>query len=540
MLGASSQGSWRQDVLAFLVALGVLSVAMISLHSLDSGLSGSDEGSHFLNSYLIWSYLTEAVGQNPLVYAKDFYIHYPKISIGHWPPLYYVFLSGFFLFPNPILALLVVNLIVGALPALLVARVVRIALGVKWSFLAATTYVLIPITLSNTVRLMLDQALAGMCILAALLWSSYARKPTIYRGLAYAAVASAAILIKGNGWVLGVFPFFHIALTRHWNLLLNWRTYASGAVALLFVGSWTLATYKISSDGFNYAWGFDYFRLATTTFLNAFYRNLGLAGLVAVVIGIIGSLVAKENPVLREMGRTALAMLLATTLFHSIVPVDLDQRYMSSAIPFLAIFMTTGVWYVTKWRYWISIQPIVTIPVTLAVFSLPGLAFLDDRPARFDMRMDHAASMLTDQPNGLVVVIDGNPGAEGSFASEVAIRDPNRQSYVVRSSQLLATSDFMGKKYVLRVESPEAVLELLDEISCSAVVVAEGPYIEPRFTHSDLLLSALRHPHSPFHLERTFPHIRHDGKTSLFLRTSPQEPMLEAVKRFNFPGKAPR
>lgn len=533
--------SWHYDVGIFIVALAVLAAAMVSLHALNSGLSGSDEGSHFLNGYLIWSYLTKAIGQNPMTYATDFYVHYPKISIGHWPPLYYVFLASFFfVLPHAPFPFMIVNLVVGALPALLVARVVRQVLGLPWAVLAAITYVLIPISLNNTVRLMLDQALAGFCLLAALLWSAYAKEPTLRRGLAYAAVAAAAILLKGNGWVLGVFPFFHIALMGRWRVLLNWRTYVAGALALSLVGAWTVATYKISSDGFNYAWGLDYFLLATSTFLFALYANLGPFGLIAALVGIVGSISSKDRPELREVGRTGLAMVLATILFHSIVPVDLDSRYMSSAIPPLAIFMAIGVWMTTRRWQSVAVWPWPVLTVALALFCIPGILFLHNRPARFDMRMDLVAAQVAEQPGGLVVVIDGNAGAEGALAAEVALRDPARQNYVVRSSQLLAKSDFMGKRYALRVDTPDVVLGLLDDISCSAVVVAEGPFIEPRFAHSDLLLSALRHPSSPFRLKQTYEHYRHDGRTYLYLRMNPIPPQREAVKRVNFPEKAPR
>lgn len=533
--------SWYYDLGIFIVALAILAGAMISLHALNSGLSGSDEGSHFLNGYLIWSYLTEAIGQNPLTYATDFYTHYPKISIGHWPPLYYIFLASLFsILPHASFPFMLVNLVVAALPALLVARVVRQILGLPWSVLAAITYILIPITLNNTVYLMLDQALACLCLLAALQWSAYAKKPTLQRGLAYAVITATAILVKGNGWVLGVFPFFHIALTGHWRIFFNWRTYVSGALALSFVGVWTVVTFKISSDGFNYAWGGEYFILATTTFLAALYSNLGFVGVIAAFVGIAGSLSAKEWPELLEIGRTGLAMVLATLLFHSVVPVDLDQRYMSSAIPFLAIFMAVGVWVCARrWQPLIS-RPWLVLPVAIAMFSIPGLFFLQNRPDRFDMRMDLVAAQLTDQPGGGVVVIDGSPGAEGALTAEVVLRDLGRKSYVVRSSQLLAKSDFMGKRYALRVDTPEAVLSLLNDISSSAVVVVEGPLIKPHFVHSALLLSALQHPASPFQLKQTYEHHQHNGRTHLYLRRTAIPLKLDAVKRVNFPEKAPR
>ena len=536
----TANASWRFDVLVFLVALAVLAAAMVFLHALDSGLTGSDEGSHFLNGYLIWSYLTEALGQNPLTYATDFYIHYPKISIGHWPPLYYVFLSIFFFFvPHAPFPFMIINLVVGALPVLLVARVVRRLVGWPWAMLAGIIYVLIPVTLNNTMRLMLDQALAGLCLLGALAWSAYATRPSLRRGMAYAAVAAASILVKGNGWVLAVFPIFHIALTGQWRLLINWRTYAAGAAAILVVGGWTVVTYKISSAGFKYAWGLDYFLMAVPTFLSAIYKNIGQFGAIAALVGIVGSVASKEPPELREAGRTCLAMVLATILFHSVVPVDLDPRYMSSAIPPLVIFMVLGVWMITRRLQGVAARQWVVLPLALTLFAIPGALFLRDRPARYDMRMDLVAAQITAHPGGMVVVIDGHGGTEGAFVAEVALRDRARQIYVVRSSQLLAQSDFMGKRYALRVNTPEAVLGLLDDISCSAVVVAEGPGIVPHFPHSDLLLSALRHPSSPFRLAQTYEHYRENGRTYLYFRVNPMAPRRDAVKRVSFPEKLP-
>jgi len=153
--------------------------------------------------------------------------------------------------------------------------------------------------------------------------------------------------------------------------------------------------------------------------------------------------------------------------------------------------------------------------------------------------MDLVAAQLTKQPGGEVIVIDGSPGAEGSLTSEIVLLDLGRKSYIVRSSQLLAKSNFMGNRYTLRVDTPEAVLSLLNDISSSAVVVAEGPLIKPHFVHSDLLLKALQHPASPFILKQTYVHHQHNGRTYLYMRKTPISIKLDAVKRVNFPEKAP-
>ena len=553
-LGGASPLHWRSalrrpvvaDALVGLAALAVLGVAMASIHALTSGLSGSDEGAHFLNGYLVWSYLTEAFGRNPLAFATEFYVHYPKISIGHWPPLYYVFLSVFFfVLPQRVGSLMGVNLVVGAWPAWLISRLVRPLFGWRWALLAALAYVLLPISLGNTSRLMLDQAVAGLCLWGALRWSAYARAPSLWRGLAYAALAATAVLVKGNGWVLAVFPLFHIALTRRWRLLADWRTWVSGAAALAAVGAWTLVTYKISSDGFNYAWGPGFFLRAMPYYLSALVDNLGWWGVLAALAGAAVALRRGASPELREIGHTGLALVLATLLFQSIVPVDLDPRYLSPALPHLVVFMVIGTqaaWQRLPMRQPARWRPALRVARLLlpGLLLVPGLLYLHGRPVRYDLRMDQVARELASRPGGQVVVVDGHAGTEGALASEVALRDRARQRYVVRSSQLLAKSDFMGARYALKVATPAAVLPLLDEIGCNAVVVAEGVNILPRLAHSDQLRQALELPNSPFRLAQTHAHIGEAGRTLLFLRKEPVAPRPDAVRRVNFPEKAPR
>lgn len=539
--GLRFERSWWPDLLVFVAALAVSASAMSLLHAFDSGLSGSDEGSHFLNGYLIWSYLTHAFGQNPLSYATDFYIHYPKISIGHWPPLYYVFLGAlFFVLPHVPMALLVVNLVVATLPALVVSRLVRLLLGLPWAALAAMLCVVLPISLNNMVRLMLDQALALVCLLAALLWSRYARDRTVGPALAYAVAAGAAVLIKGNGWAMALFPLIHIVLTRRWSLLWNWRTLAAALLALVLVGAWTAVTYKISSDGFNYAWGWSYFSLALPTFLKALYANLGFAGTVLALAGAWACWTARHDPALRELGITSLALVLATVLFHAIVPVDLDARYLTSALFPLAVLMTVGTWALAQrmppaLQRW---QPWAAVALAMALLAVPGVLLLQKRPARFDLRMSEVAQWLARQPEGMVVVIDGDPGAEGALIAEVALRDKELRHYVVRSSQLLSKSDFMGHKYALKAETPGEVLRLLDQVSGSVVVLAEGRLLTG-YPHNAVLKAALQDIASPYRLVQVFDHKRQDeGRTFLYVRDVPLPVDRAAVRRVSFPEKA--
>jgi hypothetical protein len=100
--------------LALLVGVGFLVLS----HAWSAGFSGADEPAHFLNGWFISLYARKALGHNPMAFAVEFYLHYPKISIGHWPPAYYALISPLFLvLPATSQMAMIINLFAAALPA---------------------------------------------------------------------------------------------------------------------------------------------------------------------------------------------------------------------------------------------------------------------------------------------------------------------------------------------------------------------------------------------------------------------------------------
>ncbi|HJZ98096.1 MAG TPA: oligosaccharide flippase family protein, partial [Candidatus Solibacter sp.] len=45
-----------------------------------------DEAGHFITSLMIRDYAATRIGTNPLAFARDYYLHYPRVALGHWPP----------------------------------------------------------------------------------------------------------------------------------------------------------------------------------------------------------------------------------------------------------------------------------------------------------------------------------------------------------------------------------------------------------------------------------------------------------------------
>src|SRR6478609_2194767 len=49
-----------------------------------------DEAAHFVTGLMARAYLLDFPWRAPMPFAQGFYDSYPKVAIGHWPPLFYL------------------------------------------------------------------------------------------------------------------------------------------------------------------------------------------------------------------------------------------------------------------------------------------------------------------------------------------------------------------------------------------------------------------------------------------------------------------
>ena len=534
-----------KNVMLWLPSLIVAIVLSFFLHAFDSGLDIGDETAHFLNSYFIWTYLTEGLGQNPLDYAKAFYLHYPMISIGHWPPLYYAYLSTwFFILPHTPESLIFVNLVTSTLPALVLVMVLNRFLGSSWAVLGGLICVLTPITIENSIYLLLDQVLSGLVMIGMVIWIVYVRSLNIKFGLYFALIAAISILVKGNGWVLGFFPIVHIIVTRQFFVLLSWKTYISGLLALVLVIPWYFITYKISADGFNYEWGFDYFVYALPVFMNHLTNSIGLGVTLFAILGAYICIRHLQHGYFRDLGIASVVLVITTLLFHSIIPVDTQARYIYPAVPACVLLAVIGAHALYNWLFQMKRKIVFLSAITaaLVLLFLPGFLHILNISPKTDLEMDNAAELLIDSyKEGSVFVVDAHSAGEGSFIAELALRDSDRKHYVIRTTELLSQSGFMGDDYILKAKTPEEVISKLSEVGASAVIMATGKSVEllsKRYPHSEVLEKALHHHLSPYQLIATFKHRRQEGETRVYISRQARRPVISAVKEVNFPEKA--
>ena len=526
---------------AYLLAAALGTVAMVSAHSYYAGFSGADEPSHFLNGYFISSYLKMHFGANPLAYATDYYVHYPKISIGHWPPAYYGILGLLFLVvPASYASMFVLNVLMASLPAIGVAALLNRLNGRYLALAGVVAYMLTPLVAEGQIMFMVDQPLVACLLAATATWIAYADRQTWVRAIGFSALAAMAVLIKGNGWVAVLIPVFHMALTGRWRLLLSVKLVVAAILGAVAVVPWYVMTAKIAADGFNYKPGLPYAWHALSSNIVFLTNNISWFGVALAVFAIVAEWRARHGePVRWNMIAGLIALILSTLTLQSIVPVDIVDRYMAPALPAVVMLALLGAWRVIHSRHLRErkVRRIAAAMFVAVVMLAPGLQHLVQRLPKSDVGTEAAARLIAPGAAPVITVVDGAAGYEGAVIAAAAVHDPALHNYMVRSSKMMADSNFMGSSYSLKFAGNAGVLAELARLGVQNVVLVRARDL-PAYPHSVQLLAALNQPGSGYHLRERIPHRGRAGSTDIYQADTVLVPNIAAVRSMGLPAKA--
>lgn len=529
---------------AYAIAVAIGMATMISAHAWYAGFSGADEPSHFLNSYFISSYIKTHLGANPLAFATDYYVHYPKISIGHWPPAYYGILGIVFLaMPATYPWIFALNVLMASLPAIGVAAALVRLHGRRLALAGVVAYMLTPLVAEGQIMFMVDQPLAACLLAATATWVAYTERQTWTRAIGFSALAALAVLIKGNGWIAALIPVFHIVLTGRWRLLLSVRLLVAAVLGAIVVVPWYLVTAKIAAGGFNYQAGLPYAWQALSSNVMFLANNMTLPGVALALFAMVAEWRARRaDPMRWNMVAGLVALILSTLALQSIVPVDIVDRYMAPALPAMVVLALLGLWRLLAGVRATSPGRVRLAYAAGAVVFLgmlaPGVQHIATRLPKSDVGAPTAAALIAPGDAPSVTVVDGSAGYEGAMIAAAAVSDPHLRGYIVRSSKMLADSNFMGTTYSLKFAGNAQVLAELARLGVQNVVLVRARDL-PAFPHSVQLLAALSEPGSGYHLRARIPHRGRAGSTDIYQADAVLVPNIALVRSMGMPAKAP-
>ncbi len=482
--------------LIFVTFAIVLLIAALQLvtGAYQAGFDGHpDEASHFVSGLMVYDFLTHWPSGDVMAWAVNYYLHYPKVAIGHWPPgfplmeaLWWLPLGG----PSRA-SVIVLEGVLAALSGVLFFRLARQLVSPPVALIL--TIVLLTATASTS-----SYSLA-MTEIPGLLWSVLLLQATVRilqrpskKSFGIAALwIGCALFTKGTGACLVPVPFVALVLGRQWQILPLRTLVWTSAVVLALGSAWYFVQSLALHNSLTY-WGGMTFSLPWPAYLAI---PLAGYGFFALALGGIVAAVASRRP----EALAAASLLLSAFAVTFVLRAMNDTRHWIIVLPAVLLLSAESLAWLARYRW---------VPLLAGAAAIALCPFrLQPVPARgyqhFTTELHLPARML----------ISSNHWGEGGWIAAVALAERRPSSVVIRASKSLAAEGWNGENYKLLETKPEEVSKTLDELGVDTVVVQYVPGFETP-PHQFLLTSTITS-------STTWRQCAKDGTLTAWCRTLP-------------------
>lgn len=197
-----------------------------------------DEPAHFVTSVMVTRYLDHPI-TNPMQFAQQYYAQYPKVGLGHWPPLGYL-LHGVWMRIIGVghVQALLLTLVFTALTAFLLYHLLRPDAGSILAILGASCWLLQDTVRTSAQQVMLDIPVVLFTLAALALFRGYVQSPQPVFALGFGTFAALALLIKANAAVLVFLPPAWLLVSGRWSILRRRDFWIAILPPLVLAGPW--------------------------------------------------------------------------------------------------------------------------------------------------------------------------------------------------------------------------------------------------------------------------------------------------------------
>lgn len=470
-----------------------------------------DEAAHFVTALLVHDFIAGGDWSDPMGFAETFYLHYPKVGLGHWPPAFYVLLAGWMLlFSTSHLSVMLFMAAVTALTAFLLYRATLRELGPTSAITVGLLFVLVPAVQEHTAMVMMEVPMALVCFAGVLRFGRYLDSGHWKDAGVFGALAVLAILMKGTGLALALVPFLGVVLARRWSLMLRPTFYLPAVMVIVLCGPWYWYTLAWQHNGMAEGaptWAFTREAVGFYAWHTIALTGIGLTAIAAV--GLVTRISARpageatfnrsDRVAPQGVWAAAGAFVIGLWIFHSIVPCGLDPRHLVPAVPCLLMLLAAGIDGTGRTlRAWSRrgrggragsgwnglVLALVALLFVTELFPLPRKTWHGFGPVA-EQLMGEARWR-----DSVWLVSSDSPG-EGMFIAEVARRDVRPGRLVLRSSKVLSRSRWDGRELELFYGSPAEVMDWLERIPIGVVVLDRSAPDAPAYLHHRQLIETL-------------------------------------------------
>lgn len=437
-----------------------------------------DESAHVVTSLMIHDYVKTGLGTSPIHYAENYYIHYPKVSIGVWPPLFHSTAALWMMFfGRTHTSLLIFVAFQCTLCAIMLVWFARRFLPPLAAAAVGFCLILLPAFQDASSQMMVDMFLTLMQLWAMFLMIEFFRTGTMKAAIWLGVVTSLAMLTKGNANCIVVCCAFMMLLTRQFSLLKRPPVYVAGLITVLLGLPWQILSMHLIGTAFE-AFSLGRFWRLLSGYEVILVDKLTLPVLLLATAGFVVVLIrllfrpSNDSPDINAAA--AVSLLSAIIIFHCIAPLPgPDDRYMLPALPLLLLFAALGIRWVAE-----------TVPVpglsaqvkaaTIAVLCVGWFAY-----ARYalilkpEMGLDKTAASL--EPAKIadeVVLICSDSWGEGAFITSMAFNESSGAKHIIlRGSKILSENPWDLATYHPNFASTADLERYLETTPVDAIVL---------------------------------------------------------------------
>jgi hypothetical protein len=395
-----------------------------------------DEAGHFITSLMIRDYAATRIGSNPLAFARDYYLHYPRVALGHWPPVFHTALAAWMLlFTAGRVPVMIFMAMLSAGVAFLIYRFLDPRMGRASALGFGLLWLCVPLARYLTSTLMTEVLLALACFGAALVYARYLRTGAWQDAAWFGVIALAAVLIKANGWMLGLVPPIAILVMRQ----IHWIRQAGFWLPALIVvppgAAWYALTLQPAQHGWVGTTSVKYMAHYVLQYnCSATLETVGWGVLLAALAG----LAVRVGPALRgrkvEPEWSCLAAVwIAWMIFHSFVAPVQEHRHLLISLPPMIVFAAAGL----RWAAGRLGLPAIAAAAAAFVLLAAGAPPASAKPAQGYTQLADLLCAQTQFELSAFLIQTDQPGGEGPFIAEIAMRDHRPQHYVIRRTKWL-------------------------------------------------------------------------------------------------------
>jgi 4-amino-4-deoxy-L-arabinose transferase-like glycosyltransferase len=449
----------------------------------------ADEPAHFVTGVMVYDYLRHALFSNPLAFAQSFYVRYPKVAFGHWPPLYYILQAAWFFVAPPTIesARLLSAVIGGGIAAILFLRLRRLH-GPLVGALSGACFLMLPLVQTSAWMVMSDLAVALFMLLAVIAFADFLELGRTRHVAWFAAWSTLAILTKGNAWALGPFALLAPLIARRFRVFRDLRYLLSGVVI-----AGLAAPFYIWSRSVQLGYPADVTSLASrasavTYRLSLLAPFLRFVPAVVLIVALAGAVSLWFKP-FSTVEASALALVLAQCLFMFVLPLIEENRYYMPSAAALLILFGRGMTLAGK-----RAGPVA---IAAACFAFCGIT----RPVHVD-GYRAAANAIPYESRGTTILVGSDAAGEGAFIAERLERDAERAGVILRGTKALASVGWSGARYRLLFQTPAEVVDYLQSVPVRYILIDQASASR---AHRELLETAVLSAPEIFRLQRRLP-----------------------------------